>query len=156
MLNDYPPGSRWPYMWKVAKRFNSYFNSMIDGTDKSNIYEFDIIHAFFVFCYHLKDWIIRDFPSSKEQVENYINGSVLRHCADFCNEIKHLNRRKPRTGHAPDIPYIDIGENGRPIFMIETDEGDQDACELAGKCIDAWYEYIRVNIDPNINKDFEF
>src|SRR5262245_60194522 len=53
----------------------------------------DEIYAFFMNCYHLKDWIIHDITALPDEkvVETYINSShPLKLCADICNSLKHL------------------------------------------------------------------
>ena len=64
-------------------------------------YRLDDFHAFFVVCFHLKDWLQAD-PSIDKQirdrVERFVEGNLwLRLVADLANGSKHLQvDRKPR------------------------------------------------------------
>src|SRR3990170_1608469 len=65
----------------------------------------DEIYAFFMNCYHLKDWIKDDGtvpPAAQQAVEPYINSSrPLKLCADICNSLKHLRLISNRSGESP-------------------------------------------------------
>jgi hypothetical protein len=64
----------------------------------------DDFYAFFLICYHLKDWIKSDpwtrqeVPEITAQVEKFVNDhESLRVCADIANGVKHLVRDNPKT-----------------------------------------------------------
>ena len=67
----------------------------------------DYAHNFFLFCYHIKDWIKNDpavDKSVKDAVEDYINqNNCLKICADIANGIKHLSLEKMRSKTRPNI-----------------------------------------------------
>jgi hypothetical protein len=62
----------------------------------------DEIYAFFLNCYHLKDWIKCDsaVPVKDQQaVEDHITANrSLRLCADICNASKHLKLETKKDG----------------------------------------------------------
>src|SRR5258706_7328155 len=64
--------------------------------------------AFFIYCYHLKDWIQRDSSSRlRGRVENYINANeYLRICADICNRSKHFVLTRPREKWTPKFHFF--------------------------------------------------
>src|SRR5580700_4784964 len=102
----------------------------------------DEIYAFFLNCYHLKDWIRNDpnAPQAVQQmVEKHINANrPLRLCADICNSLKHLRldpRFPPRSGENPTLGSkrfeVDLGP-GIPTsialkYNVDTDSGPEDA-----------------------------
>src|SRR6516225_1807549 len=68
----------------------------------------DDIYAFFMHCYHLKDWVKNDtsvktrMPNIGADVEQFINESeALRLCADLCNSSKRLELKRDSSGERP-------------------------------------------------------
>ena len=136
-------------------------------------YYCDEVYAFFVNCYHLKDWIINDDTVKKSEkgekggkVEDFINqNGCMRICADICNGIKHVKKSKdprkpPRSDEDPEFGArklsLNLGGGPEPVitvkFSIETKTGTIDAFELASECVRKWEEFIKDNINrPNGN-----
>ena len=122
----------------------------------SNYYQ-DEVYAFFLNCYHLKDWIKNDesIGVTTEKVEEFINNNKeLRLCADICNGIKHLRLTSTRSGQAPRFGArkfnLQLGGPETTIsvkYSIDTSGGPVDAFELATKCLQAWENFIQSNIN---------
>jgi len=116
----------------------------------------DNIYAFFMHCYHLKDWIKNDVGVSrdiKKQVETFIKGDdYLRICADVCNSMKHLTLdRPPRAGEAQPFgrrkAYGLFASPTQPIareqwMIIRKANSPIDAFEVACKCVEAWGQFL--------------
>lgn len=67
------------------------FLERIQNTNRNSIDYEDDLHAFFVFCYHLKDYLIKDAKISPEIVKDYINKNpALTLCWNICNLTKHV------------------------------------------------------------------
>lgn len=141
------------------KRWYGRFESIDQGrphTVASDHY-IDEIYAFFLSCYHLKDWIKNDStvtPGAKNKVEDFINkNDCMSICADLCNGLKHLKLTKERSKKHPKFGArkfsLDLGEP-TPIIKIEcsimTKTGTIDAFELASHCIQKWERFIKKNI----------
>jgi hypothetical protein len=121
----------------------------------------DEVYAFFLNCYHLKDWIKNDESvgaAAKDKVEEFINNNKeLSLCADICNSIKHLKldeNKKPRSGQDPRFGqrnfHLQVGGPETTIsvrYTIDTSSGPVDAFELATKCLKAWETFIQSNIN---------
>ena len=81
----------------------------------------DDIYAFFLNCYHLKDWIRRDpsvAPATKGLVESYITSTpMLALCADLCNALKHFTLTQHMShaggGHPAGLRALDLRQ---PLF----------------------------------------
>lgn len=122
----------------------------------------DELYAFFVNCYHLKDWIEKDetIPFGQSEVESFIaRNSYLKLCADLCNSSKHLQLRSqgrsnlhPRTG-SPSVRHSFLIDSSKPEldrkkqsgvrFAVETDGGEKiDSLILAAHCLDAWTDFL--------------
>ncbi|MFZ2455154.1 MAG: hypothetical protein WAX07_01575 [Candidatus Altiarchaeia archaeon] len=93
------------------KRYYKLFESTNNGRppDKSSEFYQDEVLAFFIFCYHLKDWIKNDTDIQNKvnpPIEEFINSTeALRICADICNATKHLTLDRPRNGPNTDITF---------------------------------------------------
>lgn len=116
----------------------------------------DEIYAFFMNCYHLKDWIKHDgtlAPTVQRAVEPYINSSrPLKLCADICNSLKHLSLISSRSGENPAFGKKQFGLalGTRPTTInlkseIDTTNGAIDAFQLATECVDAWDTFLAAN-----------
>jgi len=121
----------------------------------SDFYQ-DEVYAFFLNCYHLKDWIRNDSTAgaAAAKVEGFIDATEeLRLCADICNSHKHLILTRPRSGQNPQFGRrqfgLHLGESETSInvkYSIETSGGPIDAFELATKCLRAWEAFIASNL----------
>ena len=116
----------------------------------------DEIYAFFMNCYHLKDWIRKDaaVPAAvRDAVEDYIDANrALRLCADICNSLKHVTLTKPRSGESPSFGrkrYRFALGSGAPriglTYEIDASGGKTDAFTLAGECIAAWDAFLALH-----------
>lgn len=117
----------------------------------------DEIYAFFMNCYHLKDWIKNDVQvdvAVRKQVEDYISGNrPLSLCADLCNSLKHLVLTKPpRSGEGPAFGKkkyaLKLGTGPARIslkYQVETARGPVDAFDLATECVAAWDRFMAEN-----------
>jgi hypothetical protein len=124
----------------------------------SSDYE-DDIYAFFMHCYHLKDWIKNDgsvktiMPNIASDVEQFINESeALSLCADLCNSSKHLELKRSRSGEGPAFGRklyhhrlsIGSGSSIRLSWLIERyNKPPIDAFELATECIAEWDKFLQ-------------
>jgi hypothetical protein len=119
------------------------------------------VYAFFLNCYHLKDWIKNDdeVGSAAAKVEAFISSNEeLSLCADICNGIKHLKLTSPRSGQNPQFGsrqfHLQLGRQQQILsikYSIDTTSGPLDAFELATKCLEAWQNFIRSNINDEDN-----
>jgi hypothetical protein len=128
-------------------------------TDKiSSDYE-DDIYAFFMHCYHLKDWVKNDtsvktrMPNIGADVERFINESeALSLCADLCNSSKRLELKRDSSGERPTFGrkqyhhQLNLG-SGRSIrlewLVQRNNEPAIDAFQLATECIAAWDTFFQ-------------
>ena len=116
----------------------------------------DEIYAFFMNCYHLKDWIKNDTAVAvaiQQAVEPHINSSrQLKLCADICNSLKHLRLTSSRSGENPAFGRkqfgLALGTGPTAInlkYEIDTTGGAIDAFQLATECLDAWDTFLSAN-----------
>jgi hypothetical protein len=117
----------------------------------------DDYFAFFMNCYHLKDWIKKD-PSVQhlhDLVERYIDQSpALSICADICNGLKHLTLNSSRSGVSPTVHpgnfwrlQIGLTPGSVPVitgigFRVVTDAANYDAYDLARDCLKEWELFL--------------
>jgi hypothetical protein len=142
-----------------VKRWYQRFVTIDEGRQHnlpSDNYQ-DEAYAFFLNCYHLKDWIKNDesVGAAAYKVEDFIkNNKELNLCRDICNGIKHLKLTKPRSGQDPRFGqrkfHLQVGGTETTIsvrYTIDASSGPVDAFELATKCLKAWENFILSNIN---------
>jgi hypothetical protein len=125
--------------------------------DMPSEYYLDEIYAFFMNCYHLKDWLRNDSSVAthvQQSVETHVNSNrSLRLCADICNSLKHLQLTSSRSGENPDFGKkqfsVSLGP-GLPTtislkYEVDTSSGPIDAFDLATECIGAWETFLTLN-----------
>lgn len=142
-----------------VKRWYQRFLTINEGRQHnlpSDNYQ-DEVYAFFLNCYHLKDWIKNDesIRVAEAEVEDFINNNNdLKLCGDICNNNKHLTLDSPRSGQDPRFGqrkfYVQVGGPETTIsvrYTIDTSSGPVDAFELATRCLQAWENFIQSNIN---------
>jgi len=96
----------------------------------------DDFYAFFVTCFHLKDWLKNDPGVPKptgEQAETLVNNrQSLRVCADIANGVKHLVRTNEKLVRFDPDARLSIEP---PAF--KEDAFQKDAFQMGGIAIDA-------------------
>jgi hypothetical protein len=128
--------------------------------DLAPSYYVDDLYAFFLNCYHLKDWIKNDptlvFPDKAKAVEQFIRATPsLSICADVCNSTKHLSLdRPPRSGHVPKLmgALYATKKDGKIIegairCTVKLGEESLDVFQLATECIKAWKVFIETRLN---------
>jgi hypothetical protein len=138
-----------------VRRWYQRFKEISEGRphDRASDYYQDDVYAFFMNCYHLKEWIKNDPAHSPlgASVETFIsNNPDMALCADICNGIKHLTRnRNPRTAENPKFGNrkfkVGVGTETTTIaveYTINTTSGPVNAFDLATRCLRAWDDYI--------------
>ena len=142
---------------RMQRSYDRFREFNLRLSDKiSSDYE-DDVYAFFMHCYHLKDWIKNDssvksrMPNIRTDVEQFINESeALSLCADLCNSLKalELNRSHstPMFGrkHYHDRLNIGSGSSIKLEWLIERNNKPPiDAFELATQCNAEWNKFLQ-------------
>lgn len=156
------PEPKFIEQYKRMKRWHERFKVIDQGkphNTSSDAYQDDVL-AFFMNCWHLKDWVTHDTSSDvgestmKEFIrENY----YLKFCDDLCNGNKHLNLDKPKVGKKgarigsaeihlfleegshPQAPKINIK------YKISGGDEPFDAFEIATNAVKAWDDFLSNN-----------
>ena len=144
------------------KRWYARFEAIDKGRqhDVASDNYVDEIYAFFLNCYHLKDWIKHDpavlpiFVSDKAAaaaVEGAIKADrSLKLCADICNSLKHLRLTRPeKSGESPTFGAkhfaLSLGSGPPTIslkYEVDTASGPEDAFQIAVECVKAWDRFL--------------
>jgi hypothetical protein len=146
----------WHEQYDRMKRWYDRFAAIAQGRDHdvpSDNYV-DEIYAFFMNCYHLKDWLKSD-TSLSAAVRNAVEAHVsaqrpLCLCADICNALKHVALTTTRSGENPRFGRkqyaVHLGPGVRTSIALKydivTDTGSEDAFELAKQSLDAWHQFL--------------
>ncbi len=135
-------------------RWYRRFQQINEGIQKSASFEgqYDDMLAFFMNCYHLKDWIKNDISddSLNTVVEDYINqNDCLKLCADICNGAKHLDVTRSRFGEETSIRtevHLDESQENPPVirkWYITSNSGQIfDAFDIATQCVERWVDFF--------------
>jgi len=164
-------GTGWEDQWDRVRRWHRRVRVIGDGAPAGGVFPnpmggqgvyeawaLDLIYAFFMNCYHLRDWLIKSGHSEKVIFDTYIkNSDALRWCRDICNGMKHFRLDPDRTPTyeswttATVTPvYID----GRPVqpepiagkhwvFEDPVSGAQRDMFELADACMEDWAAFLR-------------
>jgi len=120
----------------------------------------DDIYAFFMHCYHLKDWVKNDtsvktrMPNIGSDVEQFINQSdAISLCAELCNSLKRLELNRSDRSDPPRVfgrrqyhSQLNLGLRStiRLEWLIErNNKPGIDAFELATECIAEWDKFLK-------------
>jgi hypothetical protein len=141
----------------------------VEGKKVVGIDDFlDLVYAFFLNCYHLKDWIKNDPTFPRTVIEEKDKGDVVEKfieshrelgiCADLCNAHKHFKLdRKTRSYENPQVAKISrgtgISTDGKDVkitiaeynFTVSVDSGEIDGFALATSCMELWRQFIQNN-----------
>jgi hypothetical protein len=122
------------------------------NTSEINQDDWDFIFAYFICCYHLRDWLIVSYPSLQNDIDQFIHKSVeLQICHDICNGLKHSSLDRPKRDadfniyREFDHCAQECGEN--PIkYRVASGDGHEfrkyALFDLAEKCMEAWRSFL--------------
>ena len=159
--DDIPPGGIAGYKGTMeqverTRRYLDRMRKIYSGAPyiENKEYYADDVLAFFVHCYHVRDWIItlNTLGLTREVVDQYIDShEELRICADLCNGSKHCRlTRNMRTEGQPHIAVKQFISGGtddalhttQGEFTIVSGQHAHDALELAEACMKRWDEFV--------------
>jgi len=156
---------RYLEQWNRVMRWHSRLQNFNSFNHSVNSEEpLDYTYAFFLNCFHLKNWLIKDYPERKSEIEALYDkkaGSIyLKICADIANANKHL-KLNPMTARSNDsrisILTISVTHNfhiknsntptppepgRRWNFWISFEGKDYDAYKVADGCIKKLENYL--------------
>jgi hypothetical protein len=146
--------AQWQQQWQRVGRWFERFANTAGGRehDRHSDHYHDEIYAFFLNCFHLKDWLQNDpaSASAASDVERFVNGSVaLSICADLANGSKHLVLDRPRVGTGAKFGarLFKLNLGGVPRisaeYAVEANGKKYDAFKLAKECIAEWTGYLQ-------------
>lgn len=98
---------KYPEQLNRVRRWYQRFQEISEGRlhDKPSDFYQDEVYAYFMNCYHLKEWIKNDKGALPPEVniERFIsNDPHMALCADICNGNKHLKLSdRPRSFENP-------------------------------------------------------
>ena len=122
--------------------------------DMSQAEALDDVYAFFMNCYHMRDWIIKSGFRQQAAVDAFIGGDLaLSLCRDICNGLKHFRIRANGAYSAADWStasmvtyYFPGGIPDEPVaneqWVFTTRTENIDMFELADACLAAWDRFL--------------
>ena len=142
--------------WEKLKRQFLNVKSIQQNISKTGLPDYlkDQISHFFQDCFHLKDWLKKDEPLLKQDIEelfDYMRGlEPFKVCADFANREKHSEANKvtridPNTSIKGIVVNVTIGvkEPTTYSWQIFAAGKSYDVFELADNCMQEWRVFIK-------------
>lgn len=123
-------------------------------TDTSQAEALDTVYAFFMNCYHLRDWIINSGFKPQADVDAFIRGNPdMALCRDICTGLKHFRIHAKGAYSAANWStasvvtyYVPGGIPVEPVaieqWVFTTDAGAIDMFDLADSCVAAWDRFL--------------
>ena len=151
----------WEKQWdRVKRRYTrlELMNTPGEHISPAADYPDDDFQAFFVDCFHLKDWLKNDSASglsSKEVEDTVTKSGVLGLCGDLANGSKHLLLTTPRvdphaklSGRLFKVALQAGGSTPQPTtiaysYKVEVLGKTFDAFELATACMAEWESFLK-------------
>lgn len=106
--------------------------------------------AFFTQCAHVADWVGNDPATthSFDEVRKFVESDpALRVCLSVANTSKHHTRtgKNAMTARIESIASDSAGIKARISWTEGQDNGNEDALDLARRCVAAWQGYLERN-----------
>jgi hypothetical protein len=152
------PKQNTTYLHQFARvtRWYGRLKEVNSGTrhDRDTDFYEDELYAFFMNCYHLKDWIKADSNLRATRKGRDVGDAVrtniyMQACEGICNGEKHFGAPRNKAKPTPRLQSahfkIDISQGTIAIdYNIDTGGtlGTMQAFDLATKCLDFWDNYI--------------
>lgn len=155
----------WDEQWNRVLRWHERMRLIEKGvvpTNPIDCYQDDVL-AFFVSCYHMKDWLKNDPASgvSAPEVERFVASSRnLKICGDLANGSKHLTIKRPRIDATTKVtrlvttysPTVTIGPVTAAdlagakmisvVYGIRASGRIHDAFAVATRCVGEWDAFL--------------
>jgi hypothetical protein len=154
--------AKWEEQWARVGRLHNRFTIVNEARATHNRVSDDYqddVYAFFVSCYHFKDWLKNDPTTTAVtgDVEDIVKGSTdLSLCGDVANGFKHLALKGARVDASTAIGRRDFkvtfgedpttGESSTTFgaqYEIVAGSATYDAYTVASNCFVAWEQYLR-------------
>jgi hypothetical protein len=108
----------------------------------------DDLCSFFVWCFHLKDWLRNDpaLPTAIKAAAGVLvnTNESLKLCADLANGIKPLrSTRRERVDADGKAPGEDDAPRDGERVVVVAGGRYLDACDVAGRCVAVWAAFLR-------------
>lgn len=148
----YATSSRWREQYE---RMGRGLGRLVSATVVDRHVE-DEYYCFFMWCYHLKDWLKNDdtVPASvRDAVEPFVKESrCISVAGDLANGVKHLRLNAPKIdpnvklsmlqpAFDPDAVQADAFATDDEIVVVVKGEYES-AAAIADACVAAWHAFL--------------
>jgi hypothetical protein len=148
------PNRKYLEQWERVKRWYKKIKDIEEGTVEESDDELrDQVYAFFINCYHLKDWVKNTTNRNPEKLFDKNNGlECFKVCADFVNYSKHLTlvnnvRVDPNSDISQQGVKISLGKDLGVLktqynWKIKSNRREIDVFYLATDCMSEWEKFL--------------
>ncbi len=148
---------QWKIQWYRLKRW--YDRTQLIRTkcknEELNLFDIDIIIAFFQNCFHLRDWLLISHPTMDQDIQNLFKNNIeMGACRDICNGFKHKKLSNPTYDADINIYreydhfFVETPESTNSIFYnIAFSYQDYikkyEMFDFIDHCYNIWEEFLR-------------
>lgn len=149
-----PLHERWKFAFGVFLRWYKRLEAIAQKAAEEDIDadDWDFIYAYFMWCWHLRDWLVASRPDLTSKVSEFVRKTVELHIAhDICNGLKHAQLSRPKRDAEFNIYRIYDYEaeelGGYPVkYRVASGDGADvrkfDLFELAQNCLLSWRRFL--------------
>jgi hypothetical protein len=149
-----PKSEQWLDQWHRLCRWYKRILSLRSKAMKTSltIDDADLIVAYFMNCYHLRDWLLESRPEWKPDIEQLISSSFeYKACRDICNGYKHKLIRNPSLdsdfNFYREYDYDAIPGHNPEIYRFAFADGNSirkyDVFNLSDLCQELWDNFLK-------------
>ena len=137
--------SQWLRLGRWHERVQKIGNA--ESTYENSECQHDDVYAFFMNCYHLRDWLTKsEVVDPKELSQFFKYNRDMGLCRDICNGLKHLNISRPSIDAdfsfgREYVPANAPGYNNERLFIF-ADGKFLDIFDLADRCVWHWQYFL--------------
>ena len=155
-----PPTDQWKEQWLRLGRWHQRCQRVQAKSVTSELSQgdLDLVHTFFLNCFHLKDWIRVSHPELTNTLDDFFSLHFeLGACRDLANGYKHKSLCRPTHDPAFNLyrvydPFmVEIDPTRSPIehrvaFADGPDVRKFELFELIDTCFRLWEDFISTEL----------
>ena len=157
-LHQKPYLEQWERINRWYHRLNKLKKSNMPENETNN--QVDFIYAFFINCFHLRDWLIAYDPSLSDKINKLFEFKEMQICGDICNGCKHLSLTYPSIRefngvvegvsiHREFDPFQNILKYDNPIqnitYVILAGPEKFNLFFIVDRCMSIWKTFLSEN-----------
>lgn len=143
-------GKKWVILWRMLKRWQQRIIK-IENQNTGGVLSLDLVdyaHAFMVFCFAMRDWLIKTKQSQEAELANLFKNHIeLKVCRDISNGLKHLVLDKPSISgelgiHREYDHFTERAVLKITFFGPNQKKYDWEVLDFVNECMKIWEKFL--------------